>query len=109
VAKKSRAKMNEELLTGATKPQGWREQFDSDGQSEPAASQKRDTARAGQFRRKTYLMSDDLIARIEKVAREQDVGINEMHRYLVMIALEAVEKGTHQIEIQVVNKRTLGV
>jgi hypothetical protein len=109
VAKKSRAQENEDLLTGAAKPQGWRDQFGVEPQDEPEEPSKPDTAQAGQYRRKTYLMTDELIDRIEKLASEQRIGINEMHRYLVKIALEAIESGKHEIEVQVEVKRTLGV
>jgi hypothetical protein len=104
VAKKNQTK---DLLAGKSKPQGWKDQFET----EPVAEeQKPSSKQAGvKYKRKTYLMSDDLIERIKAQAEKFGVGINETHRYLVSLALEQVEAGEHEPEIQEIKKRTLGV
>ncbi len=64
---------------------------------------------APRLTRKTYLMTDDLIRRVERQAQDAGVGINEMNRYLVALALELVESGQHEIRVTMVTQRTLGV
>lgn len=59
--------------------------------------------------RKTYLMTDDLIRRVERQAEAAGVGINEMNRYLLALALDLVESGEHEIQVTTVTRRTLGV
>ena len=100
MAKKAQTK---DLLTGKQKPQGWRDQFDGENTTELTPASK------SPYRRKTYLMSDDLIRRIEVQAERADVGVNEMNRYLLSLALELVERGEHHIQVRTVTKHTLGV
>ena len=105
MAKKNQTK---ELLTGKSKPQGWKDQFE--GEVETDEEPKPSKQQSGEkYKRKTYLMSDDLIERIATQAERFGVGINETHRYLVALALEQVEAGEHEPEVQEVKKRTLGV
>ena len=65
----AKKKETKDLLTGKQKPQGWRDQF-TDGQQEkepaPATRQKSPPT----YRRKTYLMTDELIQRIELQAEK---------------------------------------
>jgi hypothetical protein len=104
VAKKTDTKG---LLTGKPKAQGWRDQFVEGQQEEPDVSDDRKTAL--RYRRKTYLMTDGLIRRIETQAKRKGVGVNEMNRYLLTLALDMVESGKHEISVQTVEKHTLGV
>ena len=59
--------------------------------------------------RKTYLMTDELIRRVQMQAEAAGVGVNEMNRYLLTVALEQVEGGQHEIQVTTVTRRTLGV
>ena len=59
--------------------------------------------------RKTYLMTPELILRIQRQAGEAGVGVNEMSRYLFTVALDLVESGAHEIQVTTVARRTLGV
>lgn len=43
--------------------------------------------------RKTYLLTPDLIERIEEVAEEEQVAINELVRFLIRSALNQIEDG----------------
>lgn len=105
MAKKTETK---DLLTGKQKPQGWRDQFtDGQEQSEPAPARTQKSS--GAYKRKTYLMTDELIQRIEVQAEKAGVGINEMNRYLLTVALDQVERDEHAVQVQIVSKRTLGV
>ena len=48
-------------------------------------------------KRKTYLLTPDLITKIEQIADEERVGINELVRFLLGTAVTLIETG--QIEI----------
>ena len=52
---------------------------------------------APRYKRKTYLVAPDMIARIEAIADSERVGINELVRYLLDHALSEVESGEHTI------------
>lgn len=95
------------LLTGKPKAQGWRDQFAEVPQEEPDSTDDRKATL--RYRRKTYLMTDELIRRIEVQAKRKGVGVNEMNRYLLTLALDLVESGKHEISVQTVEKHTLGV
>ena len=103
----ARKKDSKDLLTGREKVQGWRDQF-ADGKSSESES---DPTRKSspKYRRKTYLMTDELIERIEAQADKANVGINEMNRYLLTVALDLVESGKHEVQVQTIQKSTLGV
>jgi len=90
-------------LTGKQKTLGWRDQFEEATPIEPEVQGKL------RYKRKTYLMTDELIRRIETQAEHAGVGVNEMHRYLLTIALTQIESGKYEIEVQTIAKRTLGV
>lgn len=75
---------------------------------DPPKQKKEKPTTPPKFRRKTYLMSDELIERIEAIAEAEHVGINELHRYLVDLALTQIEDGTHTLETQSTQQRTLG-
>lgn len=49
------------------------------------------------LKRKTYLLNPDLIDRIEQIAEEERVGINELVRFLLSTSLDLVE--ANQLEI----------
>ena len=96
-----------DLLTGKPKAQGWRDQFVESSQE---ATKSQDARQATlRYKRKTYLMTDELIRRIETQAKRRGVGVNEMNRYLLTLALDLVESGKHEISVQTVEKHTLGV
>jgi hypothetical protein len=54
-------------------------------------------------------MTDELIQRVEVQAEKAGVGVNEMNRYLLTLALDLVDRGEHEIQVQTIGKRTLGV
>lgn len=74
----------------------------------PKQKKEKPTTTPPKYKRKTYLMSDELIQRIEAIAETERVGINELHRYLVDLALTQIEDGTHTLETHSTQKRTLG-
>ena len=53
---------------------------------------------ADKFRRKTYLLNDDLINRMAIVAASHKVGVNDMARYLLEHVLTLAESGQVEIE-----------
>jgi hypothetical protein len=81
-----------------TKP-GWRDtihlnQPQEDEQS-PHAQPPR--PRRNKPKRKTYLLTPDLIEQIEILAEEEHVGINELVRFLLTTSIELIETG--QVDI----------
>ena len=48
---------------------------------------------AAGLRRKTYLLTADLIERVESLAEAERVGINELARFLLGYAVEEVANG----------------
>jgi hypothetical protein len=87
-------------------PQGWRDQV---GPTPDPIPTETEASRAGQYIRKTYLMTPALIDRIKALADEERVGQNELVRYLLAFALDQVDSGRHALPAQPVQQRTLGV
>ena len=104
------------------KPAGWQEQVKRSGDV-PAAQEsdvipsaaerespdtaQRDTAKAGDFVRKTYLLTPDLVQRVEALAKQERVGINELVRYLLDTVLTQIEAGETSLEKKPVQQYTL--
>jgi len=67
---------------------------------------KRDksASKAGRYYRKTYLLTEDLIARIEQVANDHQVGLSELVRWALRAMLEEVENGQRKIPVTVEEK-----
>lgn len=57
------------------------------------------------IRRKTYLLSGDLIERIEALADQERVGINELVRFLLAEAITQVEAGDLTIPTRPAKRR----
>jgi len=81
---------------------GWRDAITGPAQESPpqqAPAQAEEESRSpskrrtGRLQRKTYLLTPGLIDRIATLAEEEQVGINELVRYLLRSALEMVEEG----------------
>ena len=88
----------------ALKPKGWANQFgDVPTQTPTTATSK------GKLQRKTYLMTDDLIARLDATAKAHNVGVNELVRYLCKHGLDALDTGAHTLPVRVVTTYTLDV
>jgi hypothetical protein len=103
-----RAKDLSEKLAGEQKPTaGWLDQVGI-GQPEPDATEK-DSARAGVYKRKTFLITDEIEERVRLLADREHVGQNELVRYLLTWSLSQIESGKHRLPAEPVEKRTLGV
>ena len=86
----------------ALKPKGWASQLGE----EPAATTK---SKGGPLKRKTYLMTDDLIARLDATAKAHGIGVNELVRYLCKHGIDELDTGTHKLPVRVVMTYTLDV
>ena len=84
-------------------PAGWQAQL---GAAPPSPAQH--TPR-GRRVRKTSLMTDDLIARVESFAAQHGVGINEGLRFILLAGFDALDAGNVKVDTQVITRRTLGV
>ncbi len=69
-----------------TRP-GWRDTI-TPGQPEPTESKS-----TGRFKRKTYLLTPNIIQSIKELAEREQVGINELVRYMLIYVIEEVESG----------------
>ena len=50
--------------------------------------------------RKTYLLTNEIINRIQLMAKEYGVGQNELVRHLLDYGLTHVDEGVHQLPVQ---------
>ena len=64
-------------------------------------------SKAGRYYRKTYLLTEELIARVKQVADDQGVGHSELVRWALQTVLDEVEAGERDIPIIVEEKRTI--
>ncbi|MCB0094168.1 MAG: hypothetical protein KDE46_00555 [Caldilineaceae bacterium] len=109
MARKRRSNEISAALTGTEPSHSWKNQFsESVPAVQPAANEQR--SKTDGYKRKTYLMTEDLIGRIEEQAQTHSVGVNEMARYCFDLALSLMESGQHKPEVQevTIKKRTLG-
>jgi hypothetical protein len=65
-------------------------------------------SKAGQYYRKTYLLTEELIGRVKRVAGEQGVGHSELVRWALGTILDEVENGEREIPVTVEEKRVIG-
>lgn len=70
---------------------GWKEQIIA-----PATKQRLES-----YTRKTYLVTPALIERVRDTAEREQVGQNELLRYLLTWALDQLDQGSHELPIEV--------
>jgi hypothetical protein len=69
---------------------GWKQQI------APAIPDKKET-----YTRKTYLVTSELIERVRVTAEREQVGQNELLRYLLTWALDQLDGGHHELPLEV--------
>lgn len=89
----------------ALKPKGWANQF-GDAQPTPAGAEP---GKGGPLKRKTYLMTDELIGRLDATAKANKIGVNELVRYLCKHGLDELDTGANKLPVRVVTTYTLDV
>ena len=99
---KRRSTLSDKLSSGNEPKPGWRDTIRPSVPQEveeETATQRRPAKRANRnkAKRKTYLLTPDLIERIEILAEEEHVGINELVRFLLSSSLDRIESGNLQI------------
>ena len=68
----------------------------------------KDTTAVGQlYQRKTYVVERDQVDRIHAVAKENGIGINELVRWILGEALDAIDAGAWELPIEEVTVRRL--
>lgn len=72
--------------------------IDAQFQTPQAAKQKEP-----EYRRKTYLLNDELVKRMATLAAAHRVGINDMARFLLDHVLTMAEEGQIEIETEVID------
>lgn len=91
----------DKLGSGTAVP-GWRDVVGSSGSDADAAPPGADA-----MKRKTYLLTEGLIGRVETLARNERVGINELVRYLLQFALDEVESGRHALPTETEERKRI--
>ena len=64
-------------------------------------------SKAGQYYRKTYLLTEELIARVKQVADEHRVGHSELVRWALQTILNEIQEGKREIPVTVEEKRVI--
>ena len=64
-------------------------------------------SKAGRYYRKTYLLTEELIGRVKRVADGHKVGHSELVRWALQTILDEIEDGSRQIPISVEEKRVI--
>ena len=113
-------------LSGDTNPAprpGWRDtigpppaQVPQRGESVPVhasrtaghGKQEESEENPNKLKRKTYLLTQDLIERIATLADEERVGINELVRFLLTEAVIAIENGDMEIPTEPAKRQISG-
>lgn len=80
--------LSDKLSTPTERP-GWRETITS-GQAQPEQVKAAQPAAPDMIVRKTFLLTPDLVTKINRLAKLENVGINELVRYLLNEAIEQV-------------------
>lgn len=71
-------------------------------------TRRKKPAKSSKYVRKTFLMTPDLIERLEETAEEERVGISELVRFLMINSLDMIENG--ELEIPTTEgKRTISI
>lgn len=70
--------------------------------------QQEEEENPNKLKRKTYLLTQDLIERIATLAEEERVGINELVRFLLTEAVIAIENGDMEIPTEPAKRQISG-
>jgi len=65
-------------------------------------------SKAGRYYRKTYLLTEELIDGVKRVAAQHQVGHSELVRWALQTILDEVEGGEREIPVIVEEKRVIG-
>jgi hypothetical protein len=93
------------------RPAGWQDQVTGRGASStstsPGPPSEKEMVKAGDYIRKTYLMTPELVKRVEELAAAEKVGINELVRHLLDSTLTQIERGEYTLAKKPVQQYTL--
>jgi hypothetical protein len=65
-------------------------------------------SKAGRYYRKTYLLTEELIDGVKRIADLHQVGHSELVRWALQTVLDEVESGEREIPVIVEEKRVIG-
>src|SRR5690348_6048578 len=96
---KKKAALDQKLDAGM---QSWETQIAQSVRAvlKPPEPQPEPESATEKLQRKTFLVTPALIARINRISKQQSVGQNELVRYLLEWSLEQVESGAHAIPLK---------
>jgi hypothetical protein len=69
--------------------------------------QAKSASKAGRYYRKTYLLTEELIGRIEQVANDHRVGLSELVRWALDTMLDEIENGQREIPVTVEERHVI--
>lgn len=91
----------QDTITGPPQPR----QEAEEEEEESRTSSKSSSGRSSSLKRKTYLLTPELIAQVETLADAERVGISELVRFLLRSALEQAEAGELTIPTRTESRR----
>ena len=71
------------------------------------AQKQQPASKAGRYYRKTYLLTEELIEGVKRVADQHKVGHSELVRWALQTVLDEVEDGRREIPVTVEEKRVI--
>jgi hypothetical protein len=72
------------------------------------SGRRQPASKAGRYYRKTYLLTEDLIDDVKRIADEHKVGHSELVRWALQTILNEIEEGARAIPVIVEEKRVIG-
>ena len=72
------------------------------------AQRTQPASKAGRYYRKTYLLTEELIDAVKRVANQHGVGHSELVRWALQTILDEVEGGEREIPVIVEERRVIG-
>lgn len=72
-----------------------------------AAEQQQPASKAGQYYRKTYLLTQEIIGRVKETANQNKVGHSEFVRWALTTIMDEIEEGSREIPVTVEERRVI--
>jgi hypothetical protein len=95
---RKRARLEQKLDPGM---HSWEDQVAQSRQAAAPPPPEPELEESGdKLQRKTFLITPVLIDRINRMAKSNSVGQNELVRYLLNLALEQIESGSHKLPLK---------
>ncbi len=94
---KKKMNLDQKLEAGM---QSWETQAAQSVKASPPESEPAPEDASDKLQRKTFLVNQALIDRINRASKTHSVGQNELVRYLLDWSLDQIEAGTHKVPLK---------